>query len=109
MKIVLGDFSTKVSRVDTFKPVTGSESSHKISTDNCVGVANPETSLSKIRCSHILTLINLTEHLLMKDNQTEHIFMDRGRQSSVTDVRSFRRADCDTDRCPVVENNFRTD
>jgi hypothetical protein len=35
-------------------------------------------------------------------NLIEHILIDRGRNSSILDVRYFRRTDCDTDRYLVV-------
>jgi hypothetical protein len=36
MKILLGDFSTKVGREDSFKPTNGNESLHEIASDNGV-------------------------------------------------------------------------
>jgi hypothetical protein len=35
-------------------------------------------------------------------NQIHHILIDRRRQSSITDVQSFRAADCETDHYLVV-------
>jgi hypothetical protein len=40
MKILLGNFSAKVGREDTFKPITGNESLHKVSNDNGVRIVN---------------------------------------------------------------------
>jgi hypothetical protein len=87
MKILLG-FKTKVGREDIFKPTTGNESLHKISNDNEVRVVNFATSknLSKVRCSHIITFINLLGHLLMErlNDQIDRIF--RRQHSNVLDV-----------------------
>jgi hypothetical protein len=35
-------------------------------------------------------------------NQTDHTLIDRRWHSSMLDVQSFRRADCDTTQSPVV-------
>ena len=35
-------------------------------------------------------------------HQIDHILIDRRRHSNILDVRSFRKADCDTDHCLVV-------
>jgi exonuclease III len=40
MKILLGDFNSKVGRENVFKPTIGNESSHEISNDNGVRVVN---------------------------------------------------------------------
>jgi hypothetical protein len=59
MNILLGDFVAKVGREDILKPTIGNERLHEISNDNGVRVANlphPKTLLSKVRCSHIVTL-----------------------------------------------------
>jgi hypothetical protein len=68
MKILLGDFNAKLGREDIFNPTTGNENLHKISNDNGIRVVNFAASkilLSKVRCSHIVTYINLLGHLLL--------------------------------------------
>jgi hypothetical protein len=35
-------------------------------------------------------------------NQTNHILIDKGRYSNIVDIRSFRRADCDSDHYMVA-------
>jgi hypothetical protein len=49
MKMLLGDFSAKVDRVDSFKPTIGNESLHEISNDSGVRVVNFAT-LKKPYC-----------------------------------------------------------
>jgi hypothetical protein len=44
MKILLGDFNTKVGKEDLFKLIIGNESLHKVSYDNGVRVVNFATS-----------------------------------------------------------------
>jgi hypothetical protein len=44
MKIMLGDLNAKVDREDSFKPTTGIESFHEISTDNGIRVVIFTTS-----------------------------------------------------------------
>jgi hypothetical protein len=64
MKYALG----KLDREDIFKSTIGNESLHEISDDNGVRIVNFITfkNLSKVQCSHIITLINLLGHLLME-------------------------------------------
>jgi hypothetical protein len=46
--------------------------------------------------------MSITKNLIVKctmfPQQIDHFLLDRRRHSSVLDVRSFRAADCDTDR-----------
>ena len=44
MKIILGDFNTKVEKENIFKPTIGNDSLHQDSDDNCVGIVNLATS-----------------------------------------------------------------
>jgi hypothetical protein len=56
MKILLDDLSVKVGREDIFQAMIGNESSHKISNDNGVRVANFATSKNlvvRVQCSHM--------------------------------------------------------
>jgi hypothetical protein len=62
MKILSGDFNAKVGGEDIFKLTIGNESLHEISNDNGGRVVNFATSKNltvKVRCSHVVTFINL--------------------------------------------------
>jgi hypothetical protein len=70
MNISVKDFNAKVGREDILQLTIRSENLlvHEISNDNGVGVVNFATSknLSKVQCSHMVTLINLLGHILME-------------------------------------------
>jgi endonuclease/exonuclease/phosphatase family metal-dependent hydrolase len=110
MKILLGDFNAKVGREDIFKPITGNESLHEASNDNGVRVVNFATSknLSEAQHSHAATFNKhaWTSPDGVTHNQISHVLINKRRQSDISDVRSFRGADCDTDHC-LVEAKLR--
>jgi endonuclease/exonuclease/phosphatase family metal-dependent hydrolase len=102
MKILLGDFNAKIGREDIFKPTIGNESLHEISNYNGDRVVNFATS--KNRTVKRTTFPHRNIHKFTwtspdgkTHNQIDHILIDRRRNSSILDVRSFRAADCDTD------------
>jgi hypothetical protein len=66
--MLLEDFSAEVGREDFFKRTTGNESLHETSNDNGVRVVKFATSknLTKVKCSHIITFINVLGYLLVE-------------------------------------------
>jgi hypothetical protein len=107
MEILLGDFSAKVGRAVIFKPTIEDESLHEISNNNGVRVVNFATSKNLIVESTMFPHRNIRKFSWTNPdgkthNQYDHILIDRRRHSSILDVRSFRAAECDTDRYLVV-------
>ena len=107
MKILLGDFNAKVGRENIFKLTIGNESLHHNSNDNGVRIVNFATSKNLVVKSTMFPHRDIHKHTWTSPdgkthNQIDHILIDRRRQSSILDVRSFRGADCDTDHYLVV-------
>jgi hypothetical protein len=107
MKILLGDFNVKVSREDIFKPTIGNKISHKISNDNGIIVLNFATSKNLVVKSTMFRHGSIHKYTWTypdgkMHNQIDHILIDGRRHSSILDVRSFIRADCDTGHYLVV-------
>jgi len=105
MKILLGDFNTKMGRQNIFKPTIGNESLHHDSNDNGVRLVNFATS--KVVKSTMFPHQNIHKYTWTSPdgktyNQIDHILIDRRQHSSILDVQSFRGADCDTDHYLVV-------
>jgi exonuclease III len=63
MKILLGDFNSKVGREDIFKPTIGNESLHEISNDNGVRLVNFATTKNLTLKSTIFAHCNITNIL----------------------------------------------
>jgi hypothetical protein len=101
MKILLGDFNSKLAKDDILKLTIGNNSLHQDSSDNGVRIVNFTTSKNlvksmmfqhqNIRTSTSTSLDGKTH------NQAKHILIDRRWHSRVLDVRSFRGADCHND------------
>jgi endonuclease/exonuclease/phosphatase family metal-dependent hydrolase len=112
MKILLGDFNSKVNREDIFKPTIW-KSLHKIARSNENGVMVVNSATSKNLIAKITMLSHRNIHKFTSTspdgkthNQIDHILIDRRQHSNihVLDVRSFRAADCDTDHNLLVAN-----
>jgi exonuclease III len=103
MKILMGDFNTKVGREDIFKPTIGNESLHEISNGNGVRVVNLATSKKLVVKSTMFPQRRIHKYTWTSPegnryNQIDHVLIDKRRHSSLLDVRPFTGANCDTDR-----------
>jgi endonuclease/exonuclease/phosphatase family metal-dependent hydrolase len=107
MKILLGDFHSKVGRENIFEPTIGNESLHQESNDIGVRIKNFATS------THLVVGSTMSSHRSIHKyiwtfpfgkihNQIDHILIGRRWHSSMLDVRSLSAADCDTDHYQVV-------
>jgi hypothetical protein len=80
---------------------------HEVSNDNGVREVNFATSENlSIKSTtfphHDIHKNTLTSPDGVMHNQIDHVLIDKTRYSNILDVRSFRGADCDTDRYVVV-------
>ena len=107
MKKLLGDFSAKVGTENIIKPTIGQESLHQDSNDNGVRLVNLVTSKNLVVKSTMFPHRNIHKYTwtspeVKTHNQIDHVLISRRWHSSVLDVRSFRGADCDTDKYLVI-------
>jgi len=87
--------------------LVGNDCLHQDSNDNGVRLVNFATPKKLVVKSTILPHRNIHKYTWtspdgITHNQIDHVLIDRRRQSSILDVRSFRGADCDTDHYLVV-------
>jgi hypothetical protein len=109
MKILLGDFNAKVGRENILKPTIGNGSLHLDGNDNGVRIINFATSKNLVVKSTIFPYGNIHKYTWISPdgqthNQIDNILINRRWHSSILEVQSFRRADCDTDHYQVVRN-----
>jgi hypothetical protein len=82
MKILLGDFNSKVGREDIFKPTTGNESLREISNDIGVRLISFATSKNLRVKSTMFPHLNIRKYTWTSPdgkthNQIDHILVDR--------------------------------
>jgi len=102
MKLLLGDFNAKMWKEDIFKPTIGNESLYQDGNDNDVRIVKLATSKQSVVTNTLFPNLNIHKYIWTSPdakthNQNEHILMtDKRWHSSIPDVRSFRRVECDT-------------
>jgi hypothetical protein len=106
MNVLLGDSNSKVGREDIFKLTIGNESLHETNNDNGIRVVNFATLKYLVVKSATFPHRKIHKYTWTPDGKTcsqiDHVLEDRRQRSSILDIRSFRRADCDTDHYLLV-------
>jgi hypothetical protein len=103
IKIILGDFNAKICKEQLFKPIIGMHSKHEESSEN--GLRAIDFAAGKNMCISSTFFPHKTIHKetwISPDgktkNQIDHVMIDSRHATDISDVRSFRGADCNTDR-----------
>jgi hypothetical protein len=91
LKILFGDFNTKVSRESIFRPTVGNESLYEISNDNGVRIVNFATSRNVVVISTMFPHGKIHKYVWTSPEGSTHIQIDHVLiDKSILDVRSFR-------------------
>jgi hypothetical protein len=100
MKILSGDFNTKVGRENIFKPIVGNESLHQDSNDKGVRKVKYETSKNPVDENSMFPHRDIHKHTWTSPDgkthsQIDNNLIDRRLKSSILDVLRFRVAYCE--------------
>jgi len=106
MEILLGDVNAKVGRENILRTIIRDESLHQDSNDNGVRIMYFVTSKNVVVKNTMFPHRNFHKYTWTSPdeqthNQIDYILIDRGWNSSILDVRSFRGDVCDIDDCLV--------
>lgn len=107
IKIVVGDMNAKCGRESQFIPTIGRESLHEQCNDNGLRLVSFATSTGMTISNTTFPHKNIHKATWKSPddrtrNQIDHVLIERRFKSSITDVRSYRGADCDTDHFLVI-------
>jgi len=107
IKIMLGDVNAKIGKELMFVPTIGLESVHEESNDNGQRIISFAVSRSSVVSSTAFPYKNIQKYTWKSPdrqtmNQIDHVLIAKRFRSSITDVRSYKGADCDTDHFLVI-------
>lgn len=102
VKMVVGDFNSKVGRENSFRPTIGPDSLHNISNNKGTRLINFASSKNLIVSSTYFPRKAIHKHTWKSpdgrtQNQIDHILINKRHGSCIHKVRSYRGADADTD------------
>ncbi|XP_058064590.1 craniofacial development protein 2-like, partial [Anopheles bellator] len=106
IKIVIGDFNAQVGQEEEYKPVIGGFSAHQRTNEMGLRLIDFATSKNMAVRSTCLQHSLLHKYTWRSPNQTEtqidHVLVDCRHFSDITDVRSYRSANVDSDHYLVM-------
>jgi hypothetical protein len=107
VRIIIGDFNAKIGRESLLRPTIGLHSAHEQSNDNGQRVVAFAASRNMTISSTFFPHKNIHKYTWKSPdgniyNQIDHILIDKRFRSSVSDVRSYRGADIDSDHFLVI-------
>jgi len=111
IKLTVGDFNAQVGKEFMFRPIIGKESLHDTSNDNGSKLINFAISRELVISSTYFPRKNIHKHTWSAPDgrtktQIDNVIIDKRHQSSITNVRTYRGADGDSDHHLVVAKFF---
>jgi len=109
IKILIGDFNAQIGREPLYRSVIGIESLHLISNNNGMRVINFASSKDLMVSSTFFLRKDIFKHMWISPdtrtkNQIDHVIVNRRHKTCITNVRSYRGADGDSDHYLVIAN-----
>ncbi|XP_008179458.1 craniofacial development protein 2-like [Acyrthosiphon pisum] len=107
IKIFLGNFNAKIGRETMYRPLIGKESHHEYSNDNGTRLINMAMSKELGISSTYFPRKNIHKHTWVSPNeltknQIDHVMISKKHMSCISNVRSYRGADADTDHYLII-------
>lgn len=103
IKIIVGDCNAELGKEASFRPTIGIHSAHEISNNNGQRLINFAISRKIIISSTTFPYKDIHKYTWKSSdgrtvNQIDHVLIDTKFRSRISDVRSYREADCDQRR-----------
>ncbi|KAL4142514.1 hypothetical protein QTP88_004958 [Uroleucon formosanum] len=109
IKIFLGDFNAKIGRETMYRPTICKESLHEYSNDNGTRLINMAMSKKLVISSTYFPRKDIHKHTWVSPNeltknQIDHVMISKKHMSYISNVKSYRGADADTDHYLIIAN-----
>jgi endonuclease/exonuclease/phosphatase family metal-dependent hydrolase len=109
IKIVLGDMNAKIGKERLYRPTIGTHSLHDMTNDNSTKLVDMAIGKGIKVESTMFPHKNIHKGMWMSPdgrhvNQIDHLLINERFANNITDLRTYRGADCDSDHFLVARN-----